>query len=104
MPESDLPNSSSGGACPDREELFGLQQMPEVAALASRTDPANQRHWELRKSGCALRRHGSIALRLRTARAGTPRHANLGFHKAARRFFSSISHFATPMIPACHGG
>src|SRR5437660_12831630 len=32
-----------------------------------------------------------------------PRRANADFHKAPQRFSFSTSHFAMPIIPACHG-
>src|SRR5437667_6558868 len=100
MREPDSPSFSSDEVCPDKGGLFGLQQIPEFAASASRSDRANQRHWELRKSGCAFRRSGSIALRLRIARAGMPHRADVDAHKPARPFVFSTSHFAMPMIPA----
>src|SRR5438128_6940595 len=100
MREPDSPRFSSDEVCPDKGELFGLQRMPELAASASRSDRANQRHWELRKSGCAFRRSGSTALLLRTVHAGMARRANVDLHKAARRFVFSTSHFAAPMSPA----
>src|SRR5437899_10385719 len=100
MREPDSPRFSSDEVCPDKGELFGLQQMPELAASASRSDRANQRHWELRKSGCAFRRSGSTALLLRTMHAGMARRANVDLRKAARRFVFSTSHFAAPMSPA----
>src|SRR5437879_6557929 len=100
MREPDSPRFSSDEVCPDKGELFGLQQMPELAASASRSDRANQRHWELRKSGCAFRRSGSTALLLRTVHAGMARRANVDLHKAARPFSFSTSHFPMPMIPA----
>src|SRR3981081_2460497 len=46
----------------------------------------------------------SIALPLRTVRAGTPRRAGGDLHKAAPRFVSSTSHFVTPRVPASRAG
>src|SRR5438552_4782781 len=100
MREPDSPRFSSGEVCPDKGELFGLRQMSELAASASRSDPANQPHWELRKSGCAFRSSESTALPLRTPRARMSPRANVDLHNAARRFSFSTSHFAMPMIPA----
>src|SRR5882724_10936278 len=104
--EPDEPRFSLDEVCPGRAELFGLEQIFEMAGsplptLNSRADLVNRRRWELCKPGCACHRRGWIALPLRTKHAGTRRRANACFHKAAQRFVFSTLHFATPTVPTC---
>src|SRR5215469_2886017 len=93
-----LPDFSWDEVARDTEEFFDSRN---EFWRCSRVGPANQCHWESHKWDCAIRRLGSIVLRLRRVRAGKPPGANVHFHKASQRFVSSNGRFAQPMVPTC---
>src|SRR5713101_9216383 len=95
---SGLPRFSSDEVAPGKEEFSDcVTRFPRC----SRSGRANQRHWESHKWGSIVPELGTITLPLRITPVGKRPRVNVDFHKAARRFFFSIAHFAAPMIPAC---
>src|SRR3982750_2158485 len=98
MRESNLRRFSSDEVALGKEEFFDFVIR---FARCSRSEPANELHWESHKQGSTARELGKITLPLRTTPAGKRPRVNVDFHKAALRFFFSTAHSAAPMVPAC---
>src|SRR5690348_7700572 len=98
MHESNLPRFSWDEVAQGKEEFFDF-----VIGFACcfRSAPANQPHWESRKSDSTTHELRTTTLPIHTMPADRRLRVNVDFRKAAPRFFFSTARFVAPMSPAC---